>query len=134
MGHRIWTLDEANAIIPLLERITKKCEDVVTKTLQDQRFYISTFAPEERIKECDDIIGKELIEWGTKLTKLGATVYSHGYVGLDNGTFFYSWHHGEKKIAYIHGHMEGPGKRTKLDDIMLQIAERVEGNKDDGKV
>lgn len=112
---KFFTLEEADELVPLMLRITSAGERNIQKLLDDQRYMLRSGAPVERIKETDVKVGTILTEWGTKLTKLGCRVYGMGYVGLDSGSGFWSWHHGDGlKISYHHGYLETPLQRRKV--------------------
>lgn len=107
-GPRVFTLDEAKELVPLLIRITTKHEKVITRTMADQRFYMKTFAPQRRVTDCDNKVCAEMTAWGRKVCKLGCKVFSGGYVGMDSGSDWYSWHFGEPKLMYRHNYEVDP--------------------------
>lgn len=112
---KFFTLEEADALIPLISKITEKNEGVVQKLLDDQRYYAKTGAPLQLIQKADVEVGKQLTEWGTKLVKLGCKVFGMGYVGLDSGAGFWSWHYGDgNKIKHFHGYVESPLQRKQV--------------------
>ena len=114
-GPHTFSLEEANNIIPLLERISKKHSSGVDGALQRQRYLMKSGAPEASIKAQDDIVGKNMVAWGVKVKKLGGHVMSGGYLGLDSGDgFYWSWHFGEKVIGYYHFYEETPASRRKI--------------------
>lgn len=85
------TLREVNELVPILIRITKKHEGLISHAMQTQRFLIKSGAPQTRVTECDQLVGKEMGKWATKMFKLGAKVYSNGYLGFWSGFGFWSW-------------------------------------------
>lgn len=127
-GHRKFTLQEANEMIPLFESITRKHEGNVSKALKDQTWLMKSGAPPAKVIEVDNYISSQLAEWGKKMFKLGASVFSGGYIGLDSGSFFYSWHLGDKEIKYFHYYFEYPGSRRSLTE--LQVIEVPVANKE----
>lgn len=112
---RFFTLEEADELVPIMERITTTNECLIQKLLDDQRYFLKCGASTEKIKSADVKVGILLTEWGTKLTKLGCRVYGMGYVGIDSGGGFWSWHHGDgNKIQYHHGYLETPLQRKQV--------------------
>lgn len=112
---RTFTLQEANDLIPLFERITARHESVVVQLLDKQRYLVKTGATADTYNKIDPLVGKEMVQWGAKLVKLGAQVFTHGYIGFDAGNgFYWSWHFGEKSITYFHGHSESPLQRIPI--------------------
>lgn len=112
---RFFTLQEADELVPIISRITKHNEREVQKLLDKQRYMLKSGAPQERITEADTLVGKHLVDWGAKLTKLGCKVFGMGYVGFDCGSGFWSWHEGDgDKVNYFHGYMETPLQRREV--------------------
>lgn len=112
---RFFTLEEADSLVPIMERITTTNERLIQKLLDDQRYLLKCGAPSERIKSADIKVGMLLTEWGSKLTKLGCRVYGMGFVGLDSGAGFWSWHAMDgNKIGYHHGYLETPLQRKQV--------------------
>lgn len=120
---RFFTLEEADELIPLVLKITEQNEGRVQKLLDVQRYFLRSGAPQERIKSADTEVGQILVNWGTKLTKLGCKVFGGGFVGFDSGSGFWSWHNGETKIEYFHGYLESPLQRRQI--VRLQKVEPI---------
>lgn len=114
---KFFTLDQANKLVPLFKRITEKSEQTCIELLSRQRYLIKTHAPDSTIKECDTKVGNALVQWGTKMAKLGTIVFIDGFIGLDSGTFFWSWHLGDEEIKYYHNYSESPSMRRPLSLI-----------------
>src|ERR1700734_178769 len=86
---RIFTLQEVNDLVPLLNAITKKHEDVIKQAMDRQSFLMKTRATQAAITKQDDIVGEQMAQWGRKVYKLGAKVLPGGYLGFDSGNFFW---------------------------------------------
>jgi Uncharacterized conserved protein (DUF2203) len=111
-----FTLREANDLLPTIRRIFKKHEQRIKKLLSDQRFYIASGAPQERITECDNLVGQEMSWCGTKCFKLGTKVLGDGFLGFDSGVFFWSWMYDEEIISNYHAYDDNPRfKRHKIN-------------------
>lgn len=96
---KIWSLEEANSLLPLLTKLSNNCDEEVNKLLRTQRYLIKYNASKESIKEIDIAVQEVLKKWGTKVVKLGCKYHS-GYVLFNNGWGFYSWLSNELSIVY----------------------------------
>lgn len=114
---RVLTLSEANELVPLIHRITKKYEDRIEKMLADQRFYMRTGAPKSVIDKVDIEVQKLLIEWGTKITKLGGITRGSKVVCFDSGFGYWSWVFPETSIAHYYDYTEGVHNRRTMGVI-----------------
>lgn len=113
----IFTIDEADELIPVVARITENMENEINKLMEKQRFYTKSGAPDALIKEIDVKVGDLLIKGGAKLTRLGLRVYPHGFVGFPAGFGYWSWIRGDKKIEWYHDLNESPFQRRQLSRI-----------------
>jgi len=116
---RFFTREEARALLPTIQKILEKHERVITKLLSDQRYFISTHAPQERITECDDKISEQMARCGAKIHKLGVKVFGDGWFGFCTGGMYWSYHWPEDKdINYYHGLLEDPRRTRYLYHIV----------------
>lgn len=114
----VFTLLEVDKLIPLIQAVTYRHENLVMKFMRQQSYMIKTGAPEARIKELDTKVGKELVSYGTKMTKLGARVYGHGYSGFNSGFGYWSYHVSDGgSVQYYHDYNESPLIRRKLNRL-----------------
>lgn len=118
----IFTLDEANELVPLLQKISARYHDLIEKELDKQRFFIKTGASDTRINTCDAEVSKAMVAWGSKITKLGGKVLVGGYIGLDCGFGYYSWRFGETRIEWYHDYLDSPISKRR----MLVYPEKVD--------
>lgn len=118
----IFTLDEANSLVPILNKLSMKYDGIITKALADQRHNIKSGASKVKIDSFDDIVAGAMVTWGQKAMKLGAKVMEGGYLGFDSGQGYYSFHYGESCVEYVHGYDERPYSRK-------QIPKELSGNK-----
>ncbi len=100
----VFTLEEVNELIPLLNRIYKHHETIIHKALDNQRFFMQTGAPQIRVTEQDDIVCAEMKRCAVKCYKLGARVLQGGHLGFDSGMFFWSWKFPETECLYHHAY------------------------------
>lgn len=116
--NRVFTINEADDMIPLISRITGKHEKAVQDLLDKQRYFIKTGAPEDLVKRADTQVGKHLVNWGSKLTKLGIKVFGYGFVGFNSGFGYWSYRQGDgDKISFYHDYNETPLQRRKLSRL-----------------
>lgn len=106
--NREFNIEQAEGMIPILKSIIKKHEAVIKKIMADQRYFIKTKASDIRIKECDNLVGKQMAKCGAKVHKLGVKVFGDGYFGFDSGMFYWSWKYPENRIDYYCGYYDNP--------------------------
>lgn len=116
---RVFTLQETNEILPLVQRITEKHENAVSKILAEQWWMMKSGSPRSKVDSYDIEVQKELIKWGKKLTKLGVKALECGYVGFDSGCFLWSWRLGDVSVLNYHGYDEPPTARRPLNVIAV---------------
>lgn len=114
---KIFTMAEANDLVPLLTKIVGKCESEISKELAKQRFMIISGAKQEIVNSIDVKIGRLLTESGVKVTKLGCKVIGNGFIGIDSGFGYWSWVLGEEKITHYHDYTQSPFERRQLGII-----------------
>lgn len=113
----IFTIDDANALIPVITRITERHQSKVEDLLARQRYFMKCGAT-TKIKEIDDLVGREYVVWGAKLMKLGVTSLINGFVGFDFGCGYWSWCIMDgPKIGYYHGYNDAPHSRRELSYV-----------------
>jgi len=105
---------DADELVTLLKRITFKHKQIEDDLFQKQRWLMLNFVKEEKLKEYDNFVTQNRIRWGRKITRLGCKVFDGGFIGINSGFGYWSWHLGEDRIEYYHGYDEGPEKRRKL--------------------
>jgi hypothetical protein len=106
---KIFTVEEANDMLPLIKQICALYENKITKLLSNHNWYVISGAPEQRTKDCDSEMHAQLMKLGTKLTKLGIKVMGDYYMGFYAGSSFYwSYRYPEERIEFWHGLMENP--------------------------
>lgn len=109
--NQMFTLSEANALLPLLQRITKKSEESVAQLIRDQSWYAKSGANDSKIIELQNQITQELVVWGKKIIKLGCKPMGSNVVLFDNGIGHYSWFYGEQTVGYFHAYEEALHQR-----------------------
>lgn len=99
MPKRIFSYEEAAALLPEVQRVTSEAVDRVEQT-------VSTEAEDyERI----------VTEWAEAIMAMGVEVKGLWLVDFDSGGGYYCWRHPEPALEYFHGYEEGFGGRVKLN-------------------
>lgn len=112
-----WSLEEANSMLPLLRRLSNKCDSVVNKLLADQRYLLGCGAPKEKIENIDLEVQNELKKWGEKVVRLGCK-YRNGYILFDSGYMYYSWLPTEPEIGLYQPYYDPFNMRRKLTETI----------------
>lgn len=102
-GSKIFSLKDANELIPLLSEITadivKKLDEVRERHRADSEGK-EIDVPEGVLKEVEETLRR----WSDEIEKLGA--YPKGYFTVDFQSFdpelLYCWTYGEEEISYTH--------------------------------
>lgn len=110
----IFTLEEANEILPLIKKITDKSSALVDQYLHDQNWYMKSGAPEKKIKELDAKVQDELKKWAGKIGRLGLTVIGSNIVLFNNSVGWWSWFYGEDTVCHFHGYNETIQQRRRV--------------------
>ena len=99
MPKRIFSYEQAVALLPEVVRITSEAVDRVEQTTSEEP------ADYERI----------VTEWAESLVGMGVEVKGLWLVDFDSGGGYYCWKHPEPALEYFHGYEEGFGGRVKLN-------------------
>lgn len=100
--NKIWSLEEANEILPLLKYISRNCDTRVNTLLGKQKQLIRCQAAKEKIDEIDTLVIKELNRWGTKFVKLGAKPFQGQVLFNKSDGGCWSWYTNEPSIEYYY--------------------------------
>ena len=99
MPKRIFSYEQAVALLPEVARVTNEAVDRVESTESEEP------AEYERI----------VTEWAETILALGVEVKGLWLVDFDSGGGYYCWKHPEPALEYFHGYEEGFGGRVKLN-------------------
>ncbi len=108
---RIFTLKEANDLLPVIRKITK---DALGKFLLLEQKLKHTEENSEKWKQTEMEISILLNRWGEKITRLGCHPKGIWLVDFDNGKGFYCWRYDEESIEYRHSYQEGFSSRIPI--------------------
>ncbi|MFN3603219.1 MAG: DUF2203 domain-containing protein [Leptonema sp. (in: bacteria)] len=100
---KIWTLEEAKKILPLIYKITEDFFLRVDKLNQK----IQGILPENELEILEEQISKEIQLWMLNMLDLGVEVKGLWLVDFDNGKGYYCWKYDEKDIFYEHDYHSG---------------------------
>ena len=99
MSKKIFSYEEATALLPQVQRITA---DAV-----------------ERVAELPDgdptAYQQVVLHWAESVLGLGIEVKGLWLVDFDSGGGYYCWRYPEPALEYFHGYEEGFGGRVKLN-------------------
>jgi hypothetical protein len=96
---RIFTYEEAVALLPEVQRVTAEAvERVEEMTTDDPAAY-------ETLVE----------EWAESVLAHGIEVKGLWLIDFDSGAGYYCWRHPEPALEYFHGYEEGIAGRVKLN-------------------
>lgn len=99
MNKRIFSYEEANALLPEVQRLTA---DAVERV--------------DEIDEADTSAYEQVVmEWAESIVDLGIEVKGLWLVDFDSGGGYYCWRYPEPALEYFHGYEEGFGGRVKLN-------------------
>jgi hypothetical protein len=96
---RIFSYEQATALMPEVERITTEAVERVEQSLSDEP------AAYERI----------VTEWAESIISMGVEVKGLWLIDFDSGGGYYCWKYPEPALEYFHGYEEGFGGRVKLN-------------------
>lgn len=99
MPKRIFSYEQAAALLPEVARITSEAVDRIEQVMTEEP------AEYERI----------VTEWAESILDLGVEVKGLWLVDFDSGGGYYCWQHPEPALEYFHGYEEGFGGRVKLN-------------------
>ncbi|MDQ3283318.1 MAG: DUF2203 domain-containing protein [Acidobacteriota bacterium] len=99
MGKRIFTYEEAVALLPEVQRITSEAADRIDAL------------DSEDPADYQRVVG----EWAEAILAHGIEVKGLWLIDFDSGAGYYCWKHPEPALEYFHGYDEGFGGRVKLN-------------------
>jgi hypothetical protein len=96
---RIFTYEEAAALLPEVQRITDEAVEALDQLADDAN---------------SSEYQKVVSTWAETLIDLGIEVKGLWLVDFDNGSGYYCWSHPEPSLQYFHGYEDGFRGRVKL--------------------
>lgn len=109
---KVFSLEETQAVIPVVNRITKTYRQQVESLIRQ----IDTLGSDN-----EELTGRlekqvnELVEtWQSKIEKLGGLPRGLWLADFDSGDGYFCWKFPEEKIEFWHGYSDGFSGRVKL--------------------
>jgi hypothetical protein len=96
---RIFTYEEAAALLPEVQRLTEQAVEALDELADD-----ANTADYQKV----------VSSWAETLINLGIEVKGLWLVDFDNGSGYYCWSHPEPSLQYYHGYDDGFRGRVKL--------------------
>lgn len=107
---KIFTLEEARELLPVVKRVTKAAHDEITRMttlLTAQKEAQKRAALEEEVQA-------RFRSWIDNVKRLGCEAKGAWLVDFDSGEGYYCWSFPEPALEHFHGYEEGFGGRTRL--------------------
>ena len=109
---KLFTLEEANTLLPLVFKLTEEYSRQVKKLINQLEAYPDK--KNEKALLVEENVNKLIELWQNKLEKLGLRPKGLWLCDFDNGTGYFCWKYPENKISFFHGYNEGFSGRKKL--------------------
>lgn len=104
---KIFSYEDAVALLPEVERLTRSAVDVL-ETLMEA-------SPGEIAPGSETGYEKVVDDWARSIMSLGIEVKGLWLVDFDNGSGYYCWKYPETSLQYFHGYEEGFAGRVRLN-------------------
>ncbi len=115
---RIFALDEARELFPLVRRITADAYEELQPVKQRLRNMMST---DPRIVQVEKSYEEIVKRWVSKMERLGLVVQGLWLVDFDTGDGYLCWKYPELKINHFHDYTAGFSDRRNLEDIIEEF-------------
>lgn len=101
---RIFSLDEARALLPTVQRFTAEAVRDAERLAGDLQALADDDPARERITaDLNDIV----LSWAARLRELGVEVKGLWLADFDNGQGYYCWAYPEPILSHYHGYEDG---------------------------
>jgi hypothetical protein len=100
VAKRIFTYEEAVALLPEVQRITSEAVERAQELSDD---------------EMDEVLQPLLKEWATAIMAMGIEVKGLWLIDFDSGSGYYCWKYPETSLQFFHSYEEGFGGRVGLN-------------------
>ncbi|WP_298136370.1 DUF2203 family protein [Acidiferrobacter sp.] len=115
---RVFTLAEAEALLPLVRRITQ----VAYQELEPVRRLLSTLSPgSAAFYEAEEGYEGIVKRWVAKMERLGLVVKGLWLVNFDTGDGYLCWRFPELRLAYYHNYSEDFATRRPLREVIEEL-------------
>jgi hypothetical protein len=110
---RVFTLDEAQKIMPRVKAITKPVFQLAS-SLAEELQTADDQEDTERAEELRERLQSLVESWAEAIRELGADVKGLWLVDFDSGDGYWCWAYPEEDLEHWHGYEEGFGARVPL--------------------
>ncbi len=110
---RIFSLDDAQRVLPVILRISESAQKEVDFLTRCLRTLPS--ASVDRDQELRQQIDSVVEVWESKISKLGAIPKGLWMADFDNGEGYWCWKLPEAQISHKHGYQDGFSGRKSID-------------------
>ncbi len=115
---RVFTLAEAEALFPLVRRITY----MAYRELEPIRRLLSTLSPgSHALYEAEEDYERVVKRWVAKMERLGVVVKGLWLVDFDTGDGYLCWRFPELKLGHYHGYREDYAARRPLREVIEEL-------------
>ncbi len=115
---RIFTLEEANELFPLVRRIT---HDAYKKLEPIKRRLENMLATDPRMVVVEKEYEAVVKRWLRKMERLGLVVQGLWLVDFDTGEGYLCWKYPELRISHFHDYTSGFSGRRPLTEIIEEL-------------
>ncbi len=112
LHRKIWTLEEAKKIFPIIYKITEEYYLKVEKLNSE----LKEILPENVHEQKEEEIQRLIQLWAMKMIELGLEVKGLWLVDFDNGKGYYCWKYNEPDILYEHDYHSGFRGRKRIKE------------------
>lgn len=113
MTKKIWTLEEAREVLPLVRDITREYYIKASVLADDIR---NKLLPENVLEAKEEEISEIVKHWTNEILAMQIDVKGLWLVDFDHGSGFYCWTWGEEDVLYKHGYFEGFRSRKLIEE------------------
>lgn len=115
---RVFNLDEARALLPVVLKITAETQRKVSHLLN--RLEAIKYGSSEAAQDLEEQVQGIVDHWQKKMISLGAHPKGLWLADFDNGQGYYCWKYPESEIGYWHGYQDGFSGRKQLSSEGLE--------------
>lgn len=115
---RIFELEEARALFPLVRRITAESYEELQPVKQRLQNMLST---DPRIVHVEKSYEEIVKRWMSKMERLGLVVKGLWLVDFDTGDGYLCWKYPELKINHFHDYSSGFAGRRNLEEVIEEL-------------
>lgn len=115
---RVFTLDEAREVFPLVRRITAESFQELAPIKRRLENIVSS---DPRVTEVEASYEDVVKRWVRKMERLGLVVKGLWLVDFDTGDGFICWKYPELRLGYYHDYTSGFAARRPLEDVIDEM-------------